>query len=80
LIGVLYDRYKTKNVLELGGLSSVMPIFSTFFFLSTLANISFPLTSNFAGELLVVLGTATVDYFTCILSVFSIILTTIYSI
>lgn len=58
LIGVLYDRYHTRSILYYGGLVTVMPLFATIFFLFTISNFSFPGTSNFVGELLVLFGLA----------------------
>lgn len=80
IIGTLYDRYKTKNILEYGGLASTMPLFSVFFFLLTLANISFPLTSNFSAEIITLLGVTEVNYFVSGLATFSMIFTLIYSV
>ena len=56
LIGVIYRRYFTKNILYLRGLSNIMPIFSIILFYFILSNISFPLTSAFPGELLILFG------------------------
>ena len=56
-IGILYDRYHTRNILYYGGLVQVMPIFSLFFLIFTLANIGFPGMVNFVGEFLVLVGT-----------------------
>ena len=56
LIGVLYDRYHTRSVIYFGGLVTVMPLFAYFFFMFTISNISFPGTSNFIGEILVLVG------------------------
>jgi NADH:ubiquinone oxidoreductase subunit 4 (subunit M) len=39
-----------------GGLASVMPLYSFFFIFVTLSNISFPGTSSFAGEILILIG------------------------
>jgi proton-translocating NADH-quinone oxidoreductase chain M len=52
LVGLLYDRFHTKFVLYFTGLGAHMPLFSIFFFLSTLANLSFPLFPNFIAEFL----------------------------
>nr|AXQ87819.1 NADH dehydrogenase subunit 4 [Chlamydomonas sp. UWO 241] len=60
LVGLLYDRYHTKFLLYLTGLGSHMPLFSIFFFLCTLANLSFPLFPNFIAEYL------------CLTSIFSV--------
>lgn len=60
LVGLLYDRFHTKFVLYFTGLGAHMPLFSLFFFLCTLANLSFPLAANFVAEVL------------CLASIFSI--------
>ena len=60
LVGLLYDRYHTKFVLYFTGLGAHMPVFSIFFFLCTLANLSFPLFPNFIAE------------FLCLTSIFSV--------
>ena len=54
LVGILYDRYKTKLILYYSGVTQLMPIFSFFFFFFIISNISIPGTSNFVGELLVI--------------------------
>lgn len=78
-IGILYDRYKTRLFYYYGGLVLCMPLFSTFFFLFILANIAFPLTSNFIGELLIFLGISKLHLGLIILSISSIIVGTAYS-
>jgi NADH-ubiquinone oxidoreductase chain 4 len=55
-VGVLYDRHKTRLVKYYGGLVSTMPMFSTIFLFSTLANMSLPGTSSFIGEFLILVG------------------------
>ena len=79
LIGILYDRHKTRLLSYYGGLAQTMPIYSTFFLFFTLANISFPLTSNFIGELLIFVGVSKLKLGLIILTLFSVILNTIYS-
>ena len=53
LIGILYDRYKTKIIYYYSGISLHMPIYSMLLFFFILSNISMPFTSNFIGELLI---------------------------
>ena len=79
LIGVLYKRYKSRSIVYYSGLTQPMPIFSFFFFFFTLANISFPLTSNFIGELLIFTGISKLTLGILVLSLFGIVLNTIYS-
>ena len=61
VIGVVYDRYHTRIVQYYGGLASVMPIYITIFLFFTLANISFPGTSSFVGEFLILVGSFKVN-------------------
>ncbi len=52
-IGALYDRKKTKEISFYSGLAGVMPRFSFFFILCSLASIALPGTSGFIGEFFV---------------------------
>ena len=55
-VGDLYDRYHTRALKQFSGLVQVMPLFSIVFFIFTLANMGFPGTSNFVGEILIFIG------------------------
>ncbi len=79
-IGVLYDRYHTRNILYYGGLVTVMPVFSTFFLIFTLANIGMPGTINFVGEFLVLIGVFNFNTIVSILGGTSMVLGAVYSI
>ena len=56
IIGIVYDRYHTRIVKYYGGLALIMPIYSSIFLFFTMANISFPGTSSFIGEFLILVG------------------------
>lgn len=56
VIGVVYDRYRTRIVQYYGGLATVMPLYVTVFLFFTIANIAFPGTSSFVGEFLILIG------------------------
>jgi len=56
LVGVLYDRYKTRFISYYGGLAYTMPVASVLFFFAVLGNVSFPLTVSFVGELGIFVG------------------------
>nr|YP_005090325.1 NADH dehydrogenase subunit 4 [Phaeodactylum tricornutum]ADY18501.1 NADH dehydrogenase subunit 4 [Phaeodactylum tricornutum] len=79
IIGVVYDRYRTRIVRYYGGLTSVMPIYATIFLFFTMANISFPGTSSFVGEFLILTGSFKVNTIITILSAMSIIIGGAYS-
>jgi proton-translocating NADH-quinone oxidoreductase chain M len=55
-IGVVYDRYHTRIVKYYSGLAFVMPLYISIFLFFTMANISFPGTSSFIGEFLILTG------------------------
>jgi len=78
-VGSLYDRYKTRLFLYYGGLVRVMPSFSFFFFILVLANMSFPGTFNFIGEVLIFFGLVFVNILVCILSGSTMVLSAAYS-
>lgn len=56
LVGVIYDRRHTKLMSEFGGLASVMPRYATIFGIMMMASVGLPLTINFVGEFLSLLG------------------------
>jgi NADH:ubiquinone oxidoreductase subunit 4 (subunit M) len=59
LIGILYSRYGTRNIEYYGGAFHYMPLFSFFFFIFTLGNISFPMTMNFIAEFMMIMSIST---------------------
>ena len=56
LVGVIYDRRHTKMMSEFGGLAQVMPRYATIFGIMVMASVGLPLTINFVGEFLSLLG------------------------
>jgi len=79
-VGILYDRHKTRLVKYYGGCVHVMPLFSFFFLIFTLGNISLPGTSSFIGELLVLIGSFQTNTFIAFLASTGMILGAGYSI
>jgi proton-translocating NADH-quinone oxidoreductase chain M len=55
-VGVIYDRHHTRLVTYYGGLAHTMPLYVSIFMFFTMANIAFPLTANFVGEFLILVG------------------------
>jgi len=56
LVGVIYDRRHTKLMSEFGGLAHVMPRYAMIFGIMMMASVGLPLTINFVGEFLSLLG------------------------
>ena len=61
IIGIVYDRYRTRLVYYYGGLASTMPIYVFIFLFFTMANIGLPGTSSFIGEFLILAGSFKVN-------------------
>lgn len=78
-VNILYERYKTRLLLYFGGLNILMPVFSFFFFILTLANMSFPGTFSFIGEFSVLLGIALDNLFIAFFAGLSMVFSAIYS-
>jgi len=78
-IGLLYDRYQTRQLDYYGGLYLGMPIFSVYFFIFSISNFGFPLTLNFVGELLILLGLVKLNFFIIFFSTVGLFVSIIYS-
>jgi NADH-quinone oxidoreductase subunit M len=61
IIGVVYERYRTRLVKYYGGLVHTMPLYVSIFLFFTMANIGFPGTSGFIGEFLIFAGSFKVN-------------------
>jgi NADH-quinone oxidoreductase subunit M len=57
MVGMIYERCHSRELAAYGGLAKVLPVYSVFFMILTLASIGLPTTSGFTGEFLVLLGT-----------------------
>jgi NADH-quinone oxidoreductase subunit M len=56
LIGMLYERYHTRKISDLGGIARRMPWLTFFMLLFTFSSIGLPGLNGFAGEFPILLG------------------------
>ena len=56
-IGMIYERFHTREMAQMGGLGKVMPIWSFFMVYFCLASVGLPGLNGFVGEFLTLLGT-----------------------
>lgn len=56
LIGMIYERYHTRSMKELGGLAARMPVWATFMVFFTLSSVGLPGLNGFVSEFLCLLG------------------------
>ncbi|MHB8954235.1 MAG: complex I subunit 4 family protein [Pirellulaceae bacterium] len=56
LVGMLYERYHTREIAQMGGLARRLPWLAFFMLVFTFSRIGLPGMTGFAGEFLVLLG------------------------
>ncbi|MBM4108380.1 MAG: NADH-quinone oxidoreductase subunit M [Phycisphaerae bacterium] len=56
LIGMMYERYHTRSMKEIGGLGARMPVWSTFLVFFVMASVGLPGLNGFVGEFLCLMG------------------------
>ena len=78
--GIMYDRFHNRNIAYYRGLSLTMPIFIILFFIFILANTGVPITLNFLGEQLSLIGMWERNPIITILGSSGIVLSACYSI
>jgi NADH-quinone oxidoreductase subunit M len=61
-VGMVYDRYHTRDMNQLSGLARRMPILAFFWILFTLSSIGLPGLNGFVSEFLTILGAFTSQY------------------
>jgi NADH-ubiquinone oxidoreductase chain 4 len=77
--GIVYERTGTRIIYYIRGLANIMPIFTIMFFLFTLANTGIPLSLNFLGEQLALMGIWEVNPIVAALGASGILLSACYS-
>ena len=56
VVGMLYERYHTRQIADLGGLARRLPVLAFFMLVLTLSSIAVPGLNGFVGEFLILLG------------------------
>nr|YP_009659061.1 NADH dehydrogenase subunit 4 [Chytriomyces confervae]QCQ69059.1 NADH dehydrogenase subunit 4 [Chytriomyces confervae] len=74
LVGVIYDRYHTRNIMYYRGLVQAYPIYVLLLLVFSMANSAVPGTSGFAGEFLSLLGAFNLNPFVAILAALSVVM------
>jgi NADH-quinone oxidoreductase subunit M len=78
LVGMLYERYHTREIVALGGLARQLPVLTFFFLVITLSSIGLPGLNGFIGEFLVLVGIFQVNVAYGVLAAVGIILGAYY--
>lgn len=78
-VGVIYDRHGTRFIKYYGGLTNISPLLSTIFLIFSMANISFPGTSSFVGEFLILAGIFKESSWVAFFTMISMVLSAVYT-
>jgi len=78
IVGQLYDRTHSREINDYGGLHKLMPRFTTFLCLFSVASFGLPGTCSFIGEFLVLVGTSSRSYVMVLLAMGGIVLAASY--
>ena len=57
VVGMIYERYHTRQIADFGGLARRLPVLAFFVLVLTLSSIGVPGLNGFVGEFLILLGT-----------------------
>jgi NADH-quinone oxidoreductase subunit M len=57
IVGILYERRHTREIVEYGGISNVMPVYATVTLIAFLSSMGLPLLNGFVGEFTILQGT-----------------------
>jgi NADH-quinone oxidoreductase subunit M len=78
-VGYIYDRTHTRNILELGGMSKIMPVASAFFITAALCGAGVPGMASFWAELLVLVSAVKVFPIRGILAIASLVIGALFA-
>ena len=78
-VGVLYDRMKSRNIGDYGGVVNSMPVFGALLVLFAMANAGLPGTSGFVGEFMVILSAFQANFWYALLAATTLILGAAYT-
>jgi len=78
IVGMLYERRHTRLIADFGGLAKQLPVFTTFFMITTLSSIGLPGLNGFVGEFLILLGTFLNNKIYGVLAATGVILAAVY--
>jgi NADH-quinone oxidoreductase subunit M len=78
LVGLLYERTRTRDLARLGGVAAVTPKLAAMFLVAGLASMGLPGLNNFVSEFLVILGTFAANHVWGAIAAAGVLLSAIY--
>ena len=78
LVGWMYERLKTRQISELGGIQKSAPVFAGVFMLVLLSSVGLPGLNGFVGEFLILLGAFVTNPWIASIAASGVILAAVY--
>jgi NADH-quinone oxidoreductase subunit M len=78
LVGMVYERYHTREIAQLGGIASKLPLISAAMVFTCLASMGLPGLNGFVGEFLSLVGMFKTNRMFAVVSTFGVILAALY--
>ncbi|HEV8002979.1 MAG TPA: NADH-quinone oxidoreductase subunit M, partial [Planctomycetaceae bacterium] len=78
LVGMVYERYHTREIAQLGGIASKLPLISAAMVFTCLASMGLPGLNGFVGEFLALVGMFKTNRMFAVVSTFGVILAALY--
>jgi NADH-quinone oxidoreductase subunit M len=78
MAGIIYERGRTREMADFGGLWKEVPVLSAFLLIFTLSSMGLPGLNNFIGEFLVLIGLFQVNKIVVVIAVIGILSTAVY--
>lgn len=79
MVGYLYNNLGYRDTLRISGLSEVLPVFSIFWFIFSIANMGIPMFSAFPGEFFVMVALTYVNPIYVVFTFFGFFFTGVYT-
>jgi NADH-quinone oxidoreductase subunit M len=78
LVGMLYERTHTRDLVRMNGLGTIIPVFGAVFLFVALSSIGLPGLNGFVGEFLIILGTFIVSKPFAVAAATGVVLSAVY--
>jgi len=78
LSGYVYERTKTREMADLGGLARTLPFIATCFVMAAMANVGLPGFANFVSEIMIYFGSWNAFQWVTALAVWGVVLSAVY--
>lgn len=59
LVGIIYERRHTREIIQYGGIARIMPVYATFFAIAMFSSVGLPGLNGFIGEYMTLMGAFT---------------------